>query len=119
MGLAQHMEIGFRMHYKKSVLNELIHKKQFNEFDFLSFVGGFLGLFAGFSALSFIELIYWFTIRVFLVNLNRLRAKVHPISQSIQNTSKWLKIKDFFMSYFSESSIHGLSQVFELSLIGR
>jgi len=33
--------------------------------DFISNIGGLLGLCAGFSALSFVEVVYFFTVRLF------------------------------------------------------
>jgi hypothetical protein len=117
-GFNNDLEFGFRMHYKNSVFNQLIHKKQFNELDFLSFVGGILGLFAGFSALSFVELIYWFTIRVFVKNFRVKVTKVNPEVEDTQNEPKTTKITDSFLSYFNESSVHGLNHIIELSKIG-
>jgi len=113
------MEYGFRMHYKNNVFNHLVRKKQFNELDFLSFVGGILGLFAGFSALSFVELIYWFTIRVFIKNCRSTRIVPYPVEENVQNNSKKLKDRDCLTSYFNESSVHGLNHVFETSKVGR
>jgi hypothetical protein len=80
-------------------------------------VGGILGLFAGFSTLSFVELIYWFTVRVALVKCSRASAKIFPTS----NHSDWklLKLKEFVTGYFDESSIHGLNHILEISRIGR
>jgi len=78
-----------------------------------------LGLFAGFSALSFIELIYWFTIRVIVKNCRLDITKVHPEIEDIQNESKLTKIKDALLSYFNESSVHGFIHIFESSKIAR
>ena len=107
------------MRYKASVFNQLIHKKQFNELDFLSFVGGILGLFAGFSALSIVELIYWFTIRMFINNFGEISKSVHPEVENSQKNSNSMKFNDSVMSYFKESSVHGLVHMFESSRIGR
>ena len=105
--------------FKNNVFNQLVRKQQFDKLDFLSFVGGILGLFAGFSALSFVELIYWFTIRVLIVNCKKIDKKVHPIEVIAKKDSKIARIFDSFLSYFNESSIHGLNDVFEFSRIGR
>ena len=78
-----------------------------------------MGLFAGFSAVSFIELIYWFTIRVFVENLKKLKTKVHPAVEILPNGSKFVEIKESLMSYFGESSIHGLGHIAGSSRIGR
>jgi hypothetical protein len=58
---------------------------RFNFFDFLSTVGGLLGLFAGISFLSLIEIFYFFTLRI-ITNLIRLfklkrNSKVRPFTK--------------------------------------
>jgi len=83
----------------------------------LSFVGGILGLFAGFSALSFIELIYWFAIRVFIKKFTKIDSKVYPLEDDQMKKSKFAEIREFIKSYLSESSIHGFGYIFELSRI--
>ena len=119
LGVTRHMEYGFKMHYRNSVFNLLVRKKQFNELDFLSFVGGILGLFAGFSALSFVELIYWFAVRVFIVNRRKVITGIHPDVEHVKNNSKILKMKGSVKSYLDQSSVHGLVHIFESSKIGR
>jgi hypothetical protein len=106
-GLYCSIEFSFLKNYH----NELIRKKQFNEVDFLSFVGGLLGLFAGFSALSFIEAIYWTfgCVVSWIVRFkkNSVRPSVTEQDQTDENRQKNL-IKEFF----SESSIHGFAYIF-------
>lgn len=95
---------------KKTEHNQLIRKKQFNEVDFLSFVGGLFGLFVGFSSLSFVEIIYWISRKLFsFIKCKKLR-RVYPtlnpeISSNQQN-------KNVLKEYFNESSIHGISYLF-------
>ena len=111
--------VGSHIKFKSNVFNQLVRKQQFDKLDFLSFVGGILGLFAGFSALSFIELIYWFTIRAFIENLDKNSTKVYPFTKEFEVESKFDKIKKSLSSYFSNSSIHGLSHIFGHSRINR
>ena len=113
------LNIGGHIRYKSNAFSQLIRKQQFDTLDFLSFVGGILGLFAGFSLLSFIELIYWFTIRAVIGNCKRIDTKVYPISETAKSKSKVAQAVDSFLSYFNESSIHGFNDVFEFSRIGR
>jgi hypothetical protein len=110
---------GGHFKFKNNAFNQLIRKQQFDTLDFLSFVGGILGLFAGFSALSFVELIYWFTIRAVIGNCKKIDTKVYPIDVIAERKSKIARVFDSFLSYFNESSIHGLNDVFEFSRIGR
>lgn len=53
----------FNIKYKESEVYPLIRYQQFKSKDFLSCVGGLLGLFAGISVLSIIELFYFFSLR--------------------------------------------------------
>jgi hypothetical protein len=105
--------------YKSNEVNQFIRKKQFTAVDFLSFVGGILGLFAGFSALSFVELIYWFVIRVFVRKFTKGDTRIHPIEEDRVNRTKIVEISEFLQSYLSESSIHGLGYISEFSRISR
>lgn len=50
--------------YKDSEYFPLIRYQEFKTKDFLSYFGGLLGLFAGISLLSVIEIIYFFTVRL-------------------------------------------------------
>ncbi|CAG9812250.1 unnamed protein product [Chironomus riparius] len=108
--------LGFQLQYKTNEINQQVRKKQFNWLDFFSYVGGILGLFAGFSALSFVEIIYWFTIRVLFKHFGKRDAKVYPFEE---NNTKCSKFIEFLQSFLSESSIHGLWHIHEFSLISR
>ena len=67
-----------------------------------------LGLIAGFSVLSFVEVIYWFTIRIILDKFNRISTKVFPFNEEV---SVLVKTKKHVVSYMKESSIHGLGLI--------
>jgi hypothetical protein len=101
--------------YRRNTFSKLIRKKQFDEIDFLSFVGGLLGLFAGFSSLSAVELLYWFVVSIFTKNCNQKTAIVHvqpfrPIEMRKSNI-----LDDFIGS----SSVHGLSYLKNTNLANR
>jgi Amiloride-sensitive sodium channel len=89
--------------FKSESFNPLILKRQFTELDFISYTGGALGLFLGFSVLSFIEIIYYFTIRICFEKY-RLR-RVGVLGHSDISGSNLIK------DYLSSSSIHGMNQV--------
>jgi hypothetical protein len=105
---------------KNSQYNELVRKKQFNEVDFLSFIGGLLGLFAGFSSLSFVEILYWMLKKI----ISSFRTKkIHPIiivsHGEIENNALNQKQENVMLQYFNDSSIHGVNylsntNIFEL-----
>jgi amiloride-sensitive sodium channel len=62
--------------YKDGEHFALLRYQPFKLVDFLSYVGGILGLFAGVSALSIIELCYYFTLRI-LSNIMRHFSDVY------------------------------------------
>jgi hypothetical protein len=114
------LRIDVKATFESDNVNNIVRKQQFNELDFLSYIGGLLGLFAGFSVLSFIELIYWFLIRVCLDKMRRVSSKVVPViriptmrSRKLESFSKHVK------NYLNESSIHGLSYLSDSQLIQR
>lgn len=51
---------------EKGLLRALLRYQPFKLVDFLSYVGGILGLFAGISVLSIVEVFYYFTIRILI-----------------------------------------------------
>ncbi|CAO1403765.1 unnamed protein product [Diamesa tonsa] len=100
--------------FQKNEFFSVIRKKQFSKTDFISYCGGILGLFAGISVLSFIELIYYFTIRVVG---DWKRSKVVPIAniESLQSFPKQAEnkimktLKTYTLKYFKGTSIHGFN----------
>ncbi|KAG5671285.1 hypothetical protein PVAND_001490 [Polypedilum vanderplanki] len=88
--------------YKSIFINKFLRKKQFNEIDFLSFVGGLLGLFAGFSVLSTVEIFFWLFKKIFGSKSN----VVQPLSESQKDfLNKFNTLGDFL----NNSSIHGVN----------
>jgi amiloride-sensitive sodium channel len=60
--------------YKDSEYFALLRFQPFKLVDFLSYVGGILGLFAGISVLSIVELFYYFTLKLANDVVRYLRA---------------------------------------------
>jgi amiloride-sensitive sodium channel len=56
--------ISISIRWKDAEYYALVRYQQFKVVDFLSYVGGILGLFAGISALSIVEFLYFFTFRL-------------------------------------------------------
>lgn len=100
------------MNFKKDSINHLIYKQQYDTVDLLSYAGGLLGLFAGFSFLSFIELIYWFTVRVIFWKFQR-STRVFPLIESLEAESKFVYIMNATQRFLNNSSIHGLNFIAE------
>ncbi|KAL7011565.1 hypothetical protein ACKWTF_014324 [Chironomus riparius] len=75
--------------------------------DFLSYFGGLLGLLAGISVLSIIEIIYWFTTRLCVCKL--CQARIEPVQRDLENERRIAtRVKEYVKKYSNESSIHGL-----------
>lgn len=91
----------FRVKYRQNHCNQFVRKQQFDEVDFLSFVGGLLNLFTGFSFISFVEIFYWFIYRAITrLCISEKSNRVQPFN------SNYDKSKKFLSEYFQESSIH-------------
>jgi len=95
-----------------------ILKRQFTEIDFIAYTGGAFGLFLGISITSFVEIFYYFTMRLIFGWLirNGYGNKVEPkldcvadenVDKIETNESKLKHIK----YYFSISTVHGMNQI--------
>jgi hypothetical protein len=112
-------ELKARIRFNSQFFLQFFRKQQFNILNFISFVGGILGLFAGFSAISFIELIYWFTVRVVLLNFGRRNREIRPIDVNLHDHENGISLMKYFKNFFDESSIHGLKYVSGFTKIDR
>jgi hypothetical protein len=63
----------FEFRYKDGDYFPMVRYQEFKTKDYLSYVGGLLGLFAGISVLSIIEFAYFFTIRLAVDLINNFR----------------------------------------------
>lgn len=72
-----------------------------------------MGLFAGFSFLSFVEIVNWFTVRLFL---EKSTTKVTPFDGVNSQLTSLVKI---VKNYLIESSIHGFVHIAESGIIQR
>lgn len=76
-------------------------KEEFVGFaDFLSNMGGLLGLFMGFSVISVIEMFYFISIRPYCNYLrvsNRRREIISSLLQKMENLGRWSKSSSFIV----------------------
>ena len=86
-------------------------KRQFTEIDFIAYTGGAFGLFLGLSIMSFVEVFYYFTIRLLFafVREKRKDRKVRgEFSKVLDETKSRLSYLKF---YFNISTVHGMIQI--------
>lgn len=90
----------------------LVRKKSQTTLEFFSFIGGILNLFAGFSVLSGVEIVYYFFIYPCIEM--REKRKVRPIvvkrNPAIVAKQK-RNLMRFLMKMLEGSSIHSFSQI--------
>lgn len=79
--------------------------------DFMSFVGGLLGLFLGFSFLSAAEVLYYFIIQPLIKMMQTNSSTVHPTETNEQSTVDSSYCKKFITDMLQSSSIHSLGSV--------
>lgn len=95
----------------------MIIRKQFQALDYLSYVGGSLGLLVGMSLLSFVEILYFLSLRLIVKFLNNKKViKVQPFSKRIRtfNVKPILSKADELLNDFGslkESSIHSFNVI--------
>lgn len=108
------------MKFSKNEFHPTIKQRQFTGINFLSYIGGTLGLFAGFSFLTIFELLIYFGLRSSLsfIETKRRQKKVQPTKKVVIANSKrkltkiasFLKVLlTFGQSYVEETSIHGIN----------
>jgi len=97
-------ESKFEVKFKTKDVNLLLKKKNFSVSKFVSFAGGLLGLFAGFSALSAVEIFYFFVIKLFTERSNRIFTR----NAIIQKKNH---VFDYLNKFFKSTSIHTLNYI--------
>jgi len=97
----------FNLLFKDRHFFPIYHKAQFNMVDVIALVGGFFGLFLGFSILSFVEIIYYFMMRPII---NKKGSKKRT---AFAEESKHKAFKNFTIELLNESSIHGFNYIGE------
>lgn len=86
--------VDFEIQFDKNLFFAVRRRKHFSNADILGLVGGFLGLFAGVSILSIIEIIF------------------HMLKEGENEDMRELEdVNELKMEFTSESSIHGLSYI--------
>lgn len=104
----------FRVLFKDRDFFPLIRRKQLSNIDYLSYIGGLLGLFAGISVLSIMEIFYFGVIKVVLkIMAHRKRSRTYPVGRIEENSCAilgramkklWTKI-----GFMKASSIHSVN----------
>jgi hypothetical protein len=82
-----------------------ILQQQLTTLDLVGYCGGSLGLFLGFSLLSAVEFVYYFTLR--LICLRTQRKKVAGVEIADETQKK----KNYLIEFAENSSIHGFNQI--------
>jgi hypothetical protein len=90
--------------FKNPRFYPFILQQQLTTLDFVSYCGGSLGLFLGFSTLSAIEIIYYFTLRLMCFKNSRKKVRCAESNDPP-------KQRNYMISFMESSSIHGLNQI--------
>ena len=110
MSRSGYVDIEFEIQFGISEIFAVKRRKTVTNIDILSLIGGFLGLFAGFSFLSAGEIILHFVINPLDMLVKRKSTRVHAI---LYNTKpKWeSKIWNYVVDFLKNSSIHSFSHI--------
>jgi hypothetical protein len=90
--------------FKDSEFFPFVLKQQLTTLDFVSYCGGSLGLFLGFSALSAVEIVYYLTVRWMFLKYKKRRV-------SSEQSEDQTKPKNYLAELMENSSIHGFNQI--------
>jgi hypothetical protein len=95
-------------------------KRQFTEIDFIAYTGGAFGLFLGISITSFVEIFYYFTMRLVFGWFaskgygNKVEPKSNESEEAIEVVEQPEVKKsrlNYLKYYFSISTVHGMNQI--------
>lgn len=86
-------------------------KRQFTEVDFIAYTGGAFGLFLGISIMSFVEVFYYFTIRLLFAYVRDKRKNRKVRGELIEVLDKTKSKLSYVKFYFSISTVHGMIQI--------
>lgn len=108
------LTVDVEVKFKENQVFPLIWKESFDILFFLSNVGGIFGLLLGSSIMTFIELIYFFTLRVVFRNWKKQQAAEEV--PDIQNRNFLVRlalqtarsVSKLLQNYFSNSSLHSV-----------
>jgi Amiloride-sensitive sodium channel len=97
--------------------NQLIPVKRtelYGMIDFLANCGGLLGLFFGVSIISFLEIVYFCTVRLYF---NMRREAINgrqqlEVMEDPQTVRINIRLRSLVAEYFNKTTIQGISQVF-------
>lgn len=84
----------------------LIRRRHFTEIEIIAFVGGLLGLFLGFSMLSFVEIFYFFGIHPVIKKFSK---GVSNMPKTKSKSSTWHNVKTYLIEYLQGSTIHSFN----------
>jgi hypothetical protein len=101
--LASDFRSVLQVFFKASEFFPFVLRQQLTTLDFVSYCGGSLGLFLGFSALSAVEVVYYLTIRWMFLKYKKRRVS----SEASQDQTK---SKNYMSEFMENSSIHGFNQ---------
>jgi hypothetical protein len=91
--------------FKNPEFFPMIRQQQLTALDFISYCGGSLGLFLGFSVLSAVELVYFFTLRLIFKRVRSNKVECSS-NQIVPKTNK-----NYLWEFVSSSSVHGCNQI--------
>jgi hypothetical protein len=91
--------------FKSQDFFSFVLQQQLTKLDFVSYCGGSLGLFLGFSAVSAIEIVYYFTLKIICVK------KQERKTSSVEHDNEPVKNRNYLSNFLANSSVHGCNQV--------
>jgi hypothetical protein len=89
--------------FKNSEFFPMILQQQLTTLDLISYCGGSLGLYLGFSVLSAVELVYYFSLRLIFKRVQSNKVECFSVAPKAH--------KNYLLEFVSNSSVHGCNQI--------
>lgn len=105
----------FSIRFSAAEFYPTIRRKHFTQIEIFSFVGGLLGLFLGFSVLSFAEIIYFIAFGLMGKVKKRRVSPVVGITLAPRTNGAVTLIQGFCLNYMKTSSIHSFIYIADVT----
>lgn len=118
------VQSNFEVLFKENFVFPTLRTSKYQLVEFVSSIGGILGLFVGCSLLSVIEFFYYFGIHLVLNQINKAKKvssieieSLENIQSKLKSTSKSQIIINFLREYLENSTVHSAPHIAKKNVV--
>lgn len=101
----------FSIRFSATEFFSTVRRKHFTQIEIFAFVGGLLGLFLGFSVLSFAEIIYF----IIFESLKKIRTRKVSPNQGVISNERIGLVLGYWLSFMKNSSVHSFMYIADVT----